>query len=272
MSPTTTQRVPLGGFGSGPIPRDLWILLGVLFATFSLQFFQSTALLPALLRLTPLVWQRGFVWQLATYPFIGFGGPSIWILLELYILFLFGRDVYAGLGRRHFWRLVLAASILAAIVAAAVHALGTLAGGIGGMESVAPFGLMQGQRILIAIFIAAFATANRHATIMFMFVLPIEARWFMGLEILFAFIGFLQTRDLPGFLGFCTAVGVSYLYIRSGGGRRKGGLREMRLKMERWWIQKKLDRMKKKRGFRVIQGENKPGGPKGDVKRGPWVH
>ena len=46
-------------------------------------------------------------------------------------------------------------------------------------------------------------------------MLPIEARWFLGLEILFAFIGFLQTRDLPGFLGLCTAVGVSYLYIRS---------------------------------------------------------
>jgi membrane associated rhomboid family serine protease len=263
--PTTTQRVPLGGFGSGPIPRDLWILLGVLFVTFSLQFFSSTVLVPELLRLTPLVWQRGLVWQLATYPFIGYGGPSLWILLELYILFLFGRDVYAGLGRRHFWRLVLTASIIAALVAVAVHALGTLAGG---MDSLAPFGLMQGQRILIVIFIAAFATANRHATIMFMFVLPIEARWFIGLEILFAFIGFLQTRDLPGFLGICTAVGVSYLYIRSGGGRRKGGLRETRLQLERWWIQKKLDRMKKKRGFRVIQGENKPG----DTKRGPWVH
>lgn len=264
-----TQRVPLGGFGSGPIPRDLWILLGVLFVTFSMQFFSSTALLPALLRLTPLAWQRGWVWQLATYPFIGYGGPSLWILLELYFLFLFGRDVYGGLGRRHFWRLVLTASIVAALVAVAVHALGSLTGGTGGTGGLAqPFGLMQGQRILIAIFVAAFATANRHATIMLMFVLPIEARWFLGLEILFAFIGFLQTRDLPGFLGICTAVGVSYLYIRSGGGRRKGGLREMRLQVERWWIQKKLDRMKKKRGFRVIQGENK----KSDGKRGPWVN
>jgi hypothetical protein len=263
----TTQRIPLGGFGSGPIPRDLWILLAVLFVTFSLQFFQSTALLPALLRLTPLVWQRGFLWQLATYPFIGYGGPSVWILLELYILFLFGRDVFAGLGRRHFWRLVLTAGILAAVVAAAVHALGALAGG---MQDIAPFGLMQGQRVLMAIFIAAFATANRNATILFLFILPIEARWFLGIEILFAFIGFLQTRDLPGFLGICAAVGVSYLYIRSGGGRRKGGLgfRELRLRLERWWIQSKLDRMKKKRGFRVIQGENRPSGG----KREPWVH
>lgn len=257
-------RVPLGGFGGGgPVPRDLWVLLGVLFATFSLQFFASTELVPALLRLTPLVWQRGFVWQLATYPFIGYGGPSIWILLELYFLFLFGRDVYSGLGRRHFWRLVMSAAVLSALVAVVVELLGGVTGGAAGLG--APFALMQGQRILIAIFVAAFATANRRATIMLMFVLPIEARWFLWLEILFAFIGFLQTRDLAGFLGICTAVGVSYLYVRSGGGRRKGGLRETRLQIERWWIQRKLERMKKKRGFRVIPGDR-------DVKRGPWVH
>jgi hypothetical protein len=40
----------------------------------------------------------------------------------------------------------------------------------------------------------------------------------------------------------------------------------MRLRMERWWIEKKLARMKKKRGLRVISGDKR-----GD-KRGPWVH
>jgi hypothetical protein len=264
-----TQRIPLGGFGSGPVPRDLWILLGVLFATFSLQFFRSTALIPALLRLTPFAWQRLWVWQLASYPFIGAGGPSIWILLELYFLFVFARDVYAGLGRRHFWRLLATVSVLSALVAVAVNALTTLAGGGFGME---PFSLMQGQRILLSILIAAFATANRRATILFMFVLPIEAQWFLGLEILFAFIGFLQTRDLAGFLGICAAVGLTFSYIRSGGGGRRNRttLREMRLRIERWWIGKKLDRMKKKRGFRVIPGDRDV--KRGDVKKGPWVH
>jgi len=43
----------------------------------------------------------------------------------------------------------------------------------------------------------------------------------------------------------------------------------MRLRLERWWIQKKLDRARKKRGFRVI-----PGGGKRDpnVRKGPWVN
>lgn len=255
-----TQRVSFGGFGQGPVPRDLLILLGVVFATFSLQFFAATEIVPALLRLTSLIWERGFVWQLATYPFIGYGGPSIWFLLELLILFWFGRDVYAGLGRRHFWRLILTASIAAAVVAVVVNVLATLAGGLVGP---APFGLMQGQRMLGAILVAAFATANRRATILLFFVLPIEARWFLGLEILFAFIGFLGSHDLAGFLGICTAVGVTYAYIAYGAGRR--GLREVRLRLQRWWIARKLDREKRKRNLRVIPGDR-------DRRRGPWVN
>jgi hypothetical protein len=216
----------------------------------------------AVLRLTPLVWQRLWIWQLATYPFIGAGGASFWILLELYFLFSFARDVFDGLGRRHFWRLVMTVSVLSALVAVGVDALTSLTGWLASPE---PFVLMQGQRLLLTIVVAAFATANSRATILFMFILPIEARWFLALEILFAFIGFLQTRDLVGFLGLCAAVGLTYAYIRSGGGRRKGW-REMRLRTERWWIEKKLGRMKRKRGLRVISGDKR-----GD-KRGPWVH
>ena len=257
----------LGGFG-GPVPRDLIVLLVAVFVTFSMQFFNATQPLVALLRLTPWVWQRGFVWQLATYPFMGFGAPSIWFLLELLILFWFGRDVYAGLRRRHFWRLIVWSSVGAALVAVAVQFLtAALGGGLG----LADFSLMQGQRILMTIFIAAFATANRDAVILLFFILPIQARWFLGLEILFAFMGFLTTRDLPGFLGVCAAVGLSWLYIRSSGSMKGGRrtFRETRLRLERWWIQRKLERARRKRGFRIIQGE---GERDDDVRRGPWVH
>ena len=72
----------------GPVPPDIIVLLGVVFATFALQFFETTQILPDFLRLTPEVWRQGFVWQLVSYPFIGRGGPSLWFLLELFILFL----------------------------------------------------------------------------------------------------------------------------------------------------------------------------------------
>lgn len=263
------QRPGMGGFGlGGPAPRDLLIVIGVLFVTFALRFFESTEIVPTILQLTPLAWRRGWVWELATYPFIGFGSPGIWFLIELLILYMFGRDVYFGLYRRHFWRLILFSSIGAAVVAVAVHALLTLTGS---MEFAIPFVIMQGQRMLMVIFIAAFATAHRDATIYLFFVLPIRAQWMYAVEIVFAFMAFLSTRDLPGFLGICAAVGLSYLYVRSSGSILGGKktFREMRLRMQRWWIQRKLDRARRKRGFRVIPGEGKRGP---DVRKGPWVN
>jgi hypothetical protein len=265
------QRPGMGGFGlGGPAPRDVLILLGVLFVTFPLRFFESTAIVPALLQLTPLAWQRGWVWQLATYPFVGFGSPGIWFLIELFILYMFGKDAYLGLYRRHFWRLILWSAAGAAVVAVAVHALMTLAGA----EIPAPFVIMQGQRMLLTIFIAAFATAHADASILLFFILPIRARWFIWLEIVFAFMAFLSTRDLPGFLGICAATALSVLYVRSSGSMRGGKrtLREMRLRMERWWIQRRLDRERKKRGFRVIPGEGKRDPRDPNVRKGPWVN
>jgi len=218
-------------------------------------------MVPALLRLTPLVWRAGFAWQLLTYPFIGYGGASIWILIELLILFMFGRDAYAGLGRKHFWRLVLITAAVAAGVALLVEGLQEAGGG--GMPPPPYFPLLQGQRVLLAILVAAFATANRRATILLFFVLPVEARFFLPLEIVFAFIGYLQTRDLAGFLGICTAVGLTFLYVRDGGFGR--GLRQSRLRLERWWLQRRLARTRRRSGMRVVKGS-------GGGSRGPWLN
>src|SRR5258708_23309934 len=179
-------RTTLGSLGlAGGLPRDLAVVLVTLFVTYAMQFFDATRFVPAFLRLTSLVWQAGFVWQLATYPFIGWGPqPSIWILLELLILYWFGRDVFAGLGRRHFWRMIAWCAIGGAVVAVGVDALTALTSGATGLlPELRAFPLIQGQRVLVAIFIAAFATANRQAQILLFFVLPIEARWFIGIEV-----------------------------------------------------------------------------------------
>ena len=96
--------VAFGGFaGSGlPVPKDLVGILVALFVTFSLQFFEATAAIPAILRLTPAVF-RGFVWQIFTYPAVGFGRSGLWFLVSLLILFWFGRDVFLRLVRQRFW-------------------------------------------------------------------------------------------------------------------------------------------------------------------------
>jgi hypothetical protein len=264
---TRNPAPPRMDFGlSGPPPRDVLILVGVLLVTFVLRFFESTRIVPLLLQLNPQVWQRGFVWELATYPFVGYGVPGLGFLIELFILYIFGKDVFFGLYRRHFWRLILWAGIGSALVAVAVHALLTVTGA---MAIPDPFTIMQGQRILLAIFIAAFATAHRDATVYLFFFLQIPAKWMFLVEFLFALMAFLGSRDLPGFLGICAAMGLTYLYVRASGSMRGGTrtFREMRLRMEKWWIQRKLDRARRKRGFKVIPGQ---GGP--NVRKGPWVN
>jgi hypothetical protein len=241
--------------GSGaPPPRDLLVLLAVLFVTFSMQYFSSTAVIPALLSLTPLV-LTGFVWQLVTYPFIGTMASGFWFLLELLILFWFGRDVYWRLGRRRFWQILLLSAIGAAVVAVAAEAVMLAVG-----TPHSAFVTMQGQRMLLTISIAAFATLYGDATIMLFFVLPIRARWFLWLEVLFAFVfGLLPYKDLPGFLGVCVAVFLTYSSLVPGGPRRV--LHNWRKRGEAWIIEQRLKRMRRKRRFDVIDGD-----------KDEWVH
>jgi hypothetical protein len=249
-------RPSFAGAGwSGPTPRDVWLLLGIVFSTFSFQFFAATAWIPAMLRLTPAVWQRGWIWQVVTFPFAGIGAPSLWIVLELFILLLFSRDVFLRLGRKRFWRLLLGVSASAGVIAAIIALLQGLAG-----APLLDLGmpLVQGQRTLLAILIAAFATLNGDATIYLFFVLPIRAKWFLGLEILFAFLGFLGTHDLAGFLGICTAVGVTWWCLS--GGRPAG--RALWLEFRQRYLKARIARLRKKSGLTVL-----PGG-----RDDPWVH
>ena len=260
------SREPSGRFGGGaatgglrgPIPPTLWWLLGIVFATFSFQFFEATAFIPALMRLSPDVWQRGFVWQLVTYPFAGFGAPSFWFLLELFILFLFGRDVLSQLGPRRFWRVLIGATSAAALTAVLVE---LIMRGLGGAMTAVPFSLMQGQRLLIVVLIAAFATLYGEATIYLFFVLPIQARWFLALEILFAFMGFLGSQDLAGFLGICAAVGLVVFLL----GQKKLRLQRLRLELRERYLRLRLLWLKRRRGMGIVQDE-----PRSDDD--PWVH
>lgn len=255
-----------GGFGRPP--RDLIALLVVVFVTFSLQFFGATAIVPALMRLTPAVWRSGWLWQLITYPFAGYGPASLWFLFEMLMLYWFGRDVRYQLGRRRFWRLLLAGALVGSLVAVAVQ---LLAGGVfaGDLGLAGPFPILQGQRVLLAMLVAAYATMNRDATILFMFVLPLRAFWFLPIEILFAFMAFLNTHDLAGFLGVTAAIGFVYFSLTRRGMRR--GLRDLRLRTERWWIERRLARLRRKRGLRVVQGD-KRGDNRGGLRKGPWTH
>lgn len=224
------------------------MLLAVVFGTFVLQFFHATAIVPAIFRLGPAVF-RGALWQVVTYAFCGFGPPSLWFLLSLLILFWFGRDVFVRLGRKNFWSLLIQVVIAAGVAAALVRGVGILMG----QASPNAFVLMQGQYMLITVMIAAFATLYGQATILLFFVLPIKARWFLALEVLFAFMGFLNTKDFAGFVGLCIAVGLTWVLLQPGGVQR--ALTNLQLRFRRRVTEAKLARLKRKRKFDVIDGD-----------------
>jgi hypothetical protein len=243
------------------VPRDLWILLGIVFVTFSLRFFETTAWIPNHLQLTPEVWQRGFLWQLVTFEFVGTGGADFWFLLSLLILFMFGRDLIFRLGTKQFWKFLILASGCAALIAVFVQ---ILIGAFGFTSfGTVPFVLMQGQHMLLVILIAAFAVLNAQATIYLFFVLPIQARWFIWLELLFAFLGFLSTRDLAGLLGIVGAVGFSVAYLGQGGLRKH--LNDAYLRARYQVYRARLAWMKRRRNLRVVR-------PDESDKQDPWVH
>lgn len=244
----------------GP-PPDIKGLLILLFVLFSMGFVKPLQPFIQALYLSPQMVTKGHFWQLLTYA-VAPDSSGIWFLITMLILFMFGRDVFRMLGRRRFWQLLLTSVLSASVVATVVHTAMQL---VGLRWSLRPLALMHGSEILLTILVAAFATVYPNATIRLFFVLPIRARSFLWLEILLAFVlGLLPTGDVAGFLGICTAVGVTYAML-TGGIRRN--LRELRLRTERWLIAQRLRRMRNKRGMRIVKPDEG-----GDARRGPWIH
>lgn len=258
--PTGPPTFSFGMGGSGPPPKDVLILLGVVFVTFSMRFFPALAVIPQLFELSPAAYRPGLVWQVVTYPFIGMGVPGLWFLLELLILFWFARDTFRALGQKRFWKMTVTVAAGAALAAVLTHVAMVLSGAT--LPAVGAFQLMQGQRMLLVIFIAAFATLFHHASILLFFVLPVQAKWFIWLEILFGFMGFLRTGDLAGFVGICTAVALTWSSLQPGGIRQI--LYRWRLRLRKMRYEGELERMKKKRGFHVVKDD--------EVHKGPWVN
>ena len=186
----------------------------------------------------------------------------------------FGSQVFTMMGRKAFWRMILIASLAGGVAAVVAQILVDLAGMRGPLQAP-PFLMMQGAEMVLVILIAAFATWFRSATIYFFFVLPIKAGWFLWLEILFAFIGFLATKDFGGFVGLTTAVLVTYFLVSGRGFGR--WLRETRLRIERRVLEAKLKRMQSKSkgggsgsGDSGSSGSGSSGG--GSVHQGPWIN
>lgn len=240
-----------GGLGSlAPPPKDIVFLLVALFVSFSLSAFDSTAIVVALLQLTPAVWQLGFLWQLLTYPLAAeFSG--FFFLIALFMIYQFGSEPCRRLGRREFWKVFL----LATLTGGAAAVLTQLALEAAGMAQRADFTLLQGERMTLAVLTALYATLFSSATILFFFILPIPARALLWIELVIAFVAFLATKDFAGFIGIAVAVATVWAWLTGRGPRRF--LADLERRFDLWRSRRRYEKLKKKSGMRVV-GKDDP--------------
>ncbi|MEO1366210.1 MAG: hypothetical protein AAFX50_03460, partial [Acidobacteriota bacterium] len=177
-------------------------------------------------------------------------------IIGLWMMLMFGKQVFFFVGRKAFWRYFFITALVGAMAAVLTQVI-LAAVGLGGAVP-RPFVLINGQFFIWTFLISGFAALYGHATVLLMFVLPVKAKWFIGIEIAFAFLAFLSYHDFAGFVGACAAIGAAYLQFSGIGPGRF--LHETRLRVQRKWFEYKLRQLKNK------------GGGDGDVVQGPWVH
>jgi|GEM_PF-1902694 len=194
-------------FGLGKPPPFFAALLITLGLGCLADVVEPLRMLVAALRLTPAVWEQGQMWRVVTYGFVGHGGISMWVVVQLVLVYWLGQQMLVWLGRERARVVLLGGIAVAGVVAVMVQAAAEALGGPSCDGS--PFWLMQGQSVVIGVGLGVFASNNRHSTLSFrglFFGLPIPVKWVPWLHLLLAFGGALGTGDLAGFVGLVTAM------------------------------------------------------------------
>ena len=147
--------------------------------------------------------RRGFVWQPITYMFLHSG---IWhILINLFILWFFGREVEYFIGPKYFTRLYFGAGLAGAALWLAVN-----------FNSIAP---VLGASAAVLGCVIAFATLfpDREVTLLVFFVLPVtlKAKYLALVAIAFDVVPLLQgTQSNVAHLAHLGGAALGYLYIK----------------------------------------------------------
>lgn len=109
---TSDDYQPVTWVGRHPVHVTTLLVAVHSFAAIVTCFLGGAGILGHLAFDSALVWQRGEFWQLATYAFVHSPSALLWFAVEMYMLFVFGREVERFIGRRAF--IVLYLSLLLA--------------------------------------------------------------------------------------------------------------------------------------------------------------
>lgn len=184
-------------------------------------------------------------WQLVTHPLLHDPGSPIGFLINCLVFYFFAGTIETALGTQRFIRLYIITAIGGAVI-------GLLFSGLVSFN-VPHAGMMPSLLALIVVF----GLLQPEATILFMFVLPIKAKYISYGTIIVTALTFLAKANVHGayHLG---GILFAYLYFR----------RPIQILNTNWWHWKYFEFTQKKRKsrFTVIDGK------KDDDEEKPTIH
>lgn len=193
---TSDDYQPVTWVGRHPVHVTTLLVAVHVFAAIVACFLGGAGILGHLAFDSALVWQRGEFWQLATYAFVHSPSALLWFAVEMYMLFVFGREVERFIGRRAFIVLYLFL-LLAPTVLLSLWGLSDRAG------------LAGSPALHFGIFIA-FATIYPNIELL----LRIQAKWVALALAAISTLQLLAYRDWSAMAVLWVSIAAAFFFIR----------------------------------------------------------
>src|ERR1700681_3514949 len=193
---TSDDYQPVTWVGRHPIHVTTLLVAVHVFAAIVACFLGGADILGHLAFDSALVWQGGEFWQLATYAFVHSPSALLWFAVEMYMLFVFGREVERFIGRRAFIVLYL----LLLLAPTALLSLWGLSDRVGIAGSPA---------LHFGIFIA-FATIYPNVELL----LRIQAKWVALALAAISTLQLLAYRDWSAMAVLWVSIAAAFIFIR----------------------------------------------------------
>lgn len=232
-------RARYSGYSSSYLPPGVkWLLISNV-AVFLIQFFGAVASGSDPLRpwLGLAVWQvveRGWIWQLVSYLFLH--GGLLHILFNMLTLWMFGTDLEGDWGTGSFLRYYFLCGIGAGLCVVAVNLLtgDFYARTIGASGAI--YGLL-----------AAYGLLYPDRVVLFSFLFPIPAKYFVWIIGAVAFLSSFQGAGSGvSHIAHLGGMVFGYVYLRLRRSRRRAGGRSWTAALRGWYRDWKIRRARRK--------------------------
>lgn len=233
---TSDDYQPMTWVGRHPVHVTTLLVAVHAFAAIVACFVGGAGILGHLAFDSALVWQRGEFWQVATYAFVHSPSALLWFAVEMYMLYVFGREVERFIGRRVFIVLY-SFLLLAPTVLLSIWGLWQRVGVAG--SPALHFGIFM-----------AFATIYPNVELL----LRIQAKWVALVLAAISTLQLLAYRDWPAMAVLWVSLAVAFFFIRLRGvGPELVWWRNLK---SRWEPKPKFQVVQRSAPRRVVEPEN----------------